>query len=183
MAFRAFIAVEMGRHSELESFSRAVESTGAHLKMVNLKNLHVTLKFLGDVDEALVPEIRGAMESAVDGQSPFQLRLRGAGAFPNLGRISVVWAGLEDAGPLVDIAGKLDAGLSGLGFRKERRPFSPHVTVARVKSGKNRDAVADVIRGHEGAEFGTVDVDRIILKKSVLTPRGPIYSDVEVAEL
>jgi 2'-5' RNA ligase len=151
--------------------------------MVDLGNIHITLKFLGDTDEAVVPEIENIMKSAVAGIPPFMMQLKGAGAFLNLGRISVVWAGIEGAGNLGVIARKIDDGLKPLGFQPEKRAFSPHVTVARVKDGRNIRDLADVIRVWEAGEFGQVSVDRIILKKSVLTPQGPVYSDVAEVRL
>jgi len=178
MTFRAFIAVEVPVFSKLDEFSRAVKGTGADLKMVNLDNVHITLKFLGDTDEALVPEIEQVIRNAVSGIEPFTMKLKGTGAFPNLNRISVVWAGLENAEALGEIAGKIDTGLVPLGFQPERRKFSPHVTVARVKTGRNKDRLADIIGQFQNSEFGEISVDRIILKKSVLTPQGPIYSDI-----
>lgn len=178
MAFRAFIAVEVPVSPELEHFSRSVKGTGADLKMVNLANMHITLKFLGDTGETLVEGIEEVIRDSVSGTGAFTMKLKGAGAFPNLNRISVVWAGLDNAKALEGIAGRIDAGLVPLGFSPEKRRFSPHVTVARVKSGRKREALARVIQGFSDTDFGEIPVDRIILKKSVLTPGGPVYSDV-----
>ena len=183
MAFRAFIAVEVPVSLELENFSRAVRDTNADLKMVNLVNVHLTLKFLGDIDKSLVPEIQAVMNHALAGIRPFSMKLRGTGAFPNLNRMSVIWAGMENADPLVTIAEKIDAGLKPLGFQPERRKYSPHVTIARVRAGRNRDRLVDVIARFSDTDFGAVPVSRILLKKSVLTPGGPIYSDIIGVEL
>ncbi len=181
--FRAFIAAEVPFSAELERYSQAVKASGAPLKMVDLRNLHITLKFLGDTDEAIVPEIVNVMKSAATGILPFKMRLKGAGAFPNLGRISVVWAGLEGADNLGIIAQKIDDGLNPLGFQPEKRKFSPHVTIARVRDGRNKRELAEAIQDWELGEFGEVAVDRMILKKSVLTPQGPVYSDAAVVKL
>ncbi len=176
--FRGFIAVEVASSRKLEEFSRAVKATHAPLKMVDLDNIHATLKFLGDTEEAHVPEIENIMKDAVSGISPFIINIKGSGAFPNLNRLSVVWAGMENAEPLGTIAEKLNAGLESLSFRPERRKFSPHITVARVKGGRNKEKLVETIQNYQDTEFAEVRVDRIILKKSVLTPQGPIYSDV-----
>ncbi len=178
MTFRAFIAIEVPVSQELEDFSKSVKNTEAFLKIVNLTKVHITLKFLGDTDEDLVPEIEEIMKDAVSDVRPFTMKLKGAGAFPNLNRISVIWAGMENADSLGEIAGKVDSGLVGLGFEPERRKFSPHVTIARVKSSKNKDELVNVITQFQSTEFGEVPVNKIILKKSVLTPQGPIYSDM-----
>ena len=183
MSFRAFVAVEIDELPELRKFSAEVKRTGAPLKMVNLDNLHVTLKFLGDTDEEIVNEIQSVMQDAVSGIRPFNIAVRGSGAFPNLNRISVVWAGMEGAEPLAKIAGKIDAGLENLGFKREKRKFSPHVTIARVKGGRNKELLAQVIENNKTTHFGEIQVNEIILKKSVLTPSGPIYSDIVKIEL
>ncbi len=181
--FRGFIAVEVASSRKLEEFSRAVKATDAPLKMVNLDNIHATQKFLGDTHEDLIPEIEKIMKDAVSGISPFTINIKGTGAFPNLNRLSVVWAGMEGAEPLGTIAEKLNTGLEPLGFRPERRKFSPHITVARVKGGRNKEKLVDIILKYQDTEFGEIQVDRIILKKSVLTPQGPIYSDVVEVKL
>jgi len=183
MAFRAFIAVEVPFSPELEKFSNAVKGSGASVKMVDLANMHITLKFLGDISEDKVPAIQDAMKNATSGIKPFTMRMKGSGAFPNLGRISVVWAGMEGAEPMIEIARKLEAGLIPLSFEQEKRKFSPHVTVARVRDGRNVRELAEVIRDWESGDFGDVPVDKIILKKSVLRPEGPIYSDILIVPL
>ena len=149
MASRAFIAVEVPFSAELEKFSLAVKSSDASVKMVNLVNVHITLKFLGDILEDRVPEIEDAMRDAVTGTKPFTMCMKGSGAFPNLGRISVVWAGMEGAEPLLEIARKLDSNLAKLGFEPEKRKFSPHVTVARVRDNRNIRELAEIIRDWE----------------------------------
>ena len=181
--FRGFIAVEIASSQKLEEFSRAVKATDAPLKMVNLDIIHVTLKFLGDTDEKIIPEIENVMKEAASGIARFTVKIKGTGAFPNLNRLSVVWAGMENAESLGQIAEKLNKGLEPLGFKPERKKFSPHVTVARVKGGRNKDRLVETIRNYQDEEFDEVEVNRVILKKSVLTPSGPIYSDVKVVNL
>jgi len=180
MVFRAFIAVEVPFSTELEKFSRAVKGSGASAKMVDLSNMHITLKFLGDTSEEKIPAIENAMKNAVSGIKPFRMRMKGSGAFPNLSRISVVWAGLEGADQLTMIAERLENNLKLLGFEPEKRKFSPHVTVARTRHSPNLKELAEVIRDWEMGDFGDVSVEKIILKKSVLGPEGPIYSDISI---
>jgi len=179
---RAFIAVEIGRVPELLKFVKALRGIDSDLKFVKLNTLHVTLKFLGDVDEELVPEIAGYMRKATDGVEPFEMFLKGTGVFPNYKRISVVWAGLDGADPLKKIAEKLDDGLTMVGFRQERRKFSPHITIARVRNTLDTIGLPETVKKFENTEFATLKVDKIILKKSELTPTGPVYSDVVVVE-
>jgi 2'-5' RNA ligase len=183
MVFRAFIAVEVPFSAELEKFSIAVKGSGASVKIVDMANMHITLKFLGDIPEENVPAIENAIREAVAGIKSFRMRMKGAGAFPNLSRISVIWAGLEGADKLTVIAERLEKSLKPLGFEPEKRKFSPHVTVARTRHSPNLKELAEVILDWEQGDFGEVPVDRIILKKSVLRPEGPVYSDVSVVLL
>jgi 2'-5' RNA ligase len=176
--FRAFISADFGRFPLVDAFSDALRATEGQLKLVDLDLLHTTLKFLGDTEEALVPGIVAVMEEALRGIPPPMVVLRGTGAFPSPRRINVVWIGLEGAQPLAVIAAKLDRELARLGFRPEGRAWQPHTTVARAKGDRNIDRVRAVIEAHADEEFGAAPVDRIRLRRSVLTPQGPQYAIV-----
>lgn len=179
MAFRGFVAVDLAPSEALVALMRELRTSGASLKIVEPDRLHVTLKFLGDTEEGLVSEIVATIRSAVEGTLPFVVRLKGSGAFPNLSRMNVVWVGLEGADPLARIAERLESSLQGLGFRPEGRPWSAHMTIARVKGGRNLDRVRQILQAHVASEFGEGRVEAVRLKKSVLTPEGPVYSTVE----
>lgn len=183
MPFRAFVSADFGRLPRIDAFSQALRDAEGQLKPVDLEILHTTLKFLGDTDEALVPEIVRTMERSVEGVTPVTVRLRGTGCFPSPKRINVVWVGLEGAEPLARIAALLDRECEPLGFRREGRRWEPHVTVARVKGPRNLDRVRAAIDAFAAEEFGTSVVDRICLKKSVLRPEGPEYTTVAEAPL
>jgi len=150
-------------------------SSGGDLKPVERENIHMTMKFLGDVDERLLEEVKRAVSEVSFG--PFRMELVGVGAFPNLRRPRVIWAGVTSgAEETKRIYDDLESGLEGVGFRRERRRFNPHVTIARVRSGRNRDRLVEEVLSHRDDVFGGFEVDRVRLKRSVLTPRGPIYS-------
>lgn len=179
MAFRVFISADLPRLDRLEPLMAEFRASGAPLKLVKLEQVHLTLKFLGDTEEALVPKIVEGMRRSVAGVAPFAIRVTGTGAFPNLRRMRVLWVGLEGGQPLVEIARRLEAETEPLGYPREGRDFSPHVTLARVREGGNLDAARRVLEAHAADAYGEFPVDRIRLKKSVLTPQGPIYSTVE----
>ncbi len=183
MKFRAFIAVEMGELPQLAQFHAELKSLEPGAKAVDLGHLHITLKFLGDTEESLVPKLEEIMRSATEGIAPFIIRLRGAGTFPPKGSARVVWVGLEGAEPLGSIASRLEASLQPLGFEPEGRPFKPHLTLARVKDPRASSAVIRLAEKYAASEFGSVDVNRIMLKKSVLGPRGPAYTTVLTSPL
>jgi len=183
MPFRAFISADFGGFARVEAFARALKSSGGDVRVVDIGNLHTTLKFLGETDEAAVPDIVHVMGRSVAGIPPVAVTLRGTGAFPGPKRINVVWVGLRGAEPFGRIAESLNRELEGVGFRAETRRWEPHVTAARVKSGRNLDAVRAAIDAFASEEFGTVVVDRIRLKRSVLRPEGPEYTTVADAPL
>ncbi|MCX6650922.1 MAG: RNA 2',3'-cyclic phosphodiesterase [Methanomassiliicoccales archaeon] len=182
MSFRAFIAVDVECGPELEQAIAELKEFGKALKPVSPGNIHVTLKFLGEIYERTVPELEAVMRQAVMGIKPFSVRLVNVGAFPNIRRPRVIWIGMEGAEPLIKMATVLEDGCEPLGFPRERRAFSPHLTLARVREGFRPD-LTDFLRVHEGQEFSAFAVKDIKLKKSVLTPSGPIYSDVLAVDL
>jgi RNA 2',3'-cyclic 3'-phosphodiesterase len=179
VTFRGFISADLANNSALETFMQELRTAGPSLKIVSPDQLHITLKFLGDTEEGLVLEILGLLRRACAGIGPARLRVRGTGAFPKLSRISVIWVGLEGAEPLATIADRLDSLLEPLGFRRESRRWTPHLTVARARTQRGHDRVRGILESHEDKIFGDAAVSEVRLKKSVLSPSGPIYSDVE----
>lgn len=185
MSVRCFIAVEVDDPSTLDGIARAQSSlnaTGANLKLVERENLHLTLKFLGDVREGLLPEVA----KVVSGTSfePFRMALKGVGVFPNLRRPRVVWAGItEGVEALTAIFRDIEPRLVEMDFKPESRPFSPHITIARVRSGRNRDRLIEEVMALEDTDFGGFEARHVKLKKSVLTPRGPVYTDLALSRV
>jgi 2'-5' RNA ligase len=178
MSIRCFVAVECGGDELAAKFTevrRILEAARADIKFVEPENVHLTLKFLGEIEPSLVEEA----SQAIKGTSfqPFTARIEGTGVFPNLRRPRVVWAGItEGVSQLAEIWNDVDARLSLLGFERERRGFSPHITIGRVRSGRNRDRLVQELSSLSDYAFGDLQVDRVTLKKSVLTPRGPVYT-------
>src|SRR3990170_8899704 len=183
MRFRGFISADLPRLEPLEIVLRELRTSGADLRLVPTEHLHATLKFLGDTDDRLVPEIVQILRDACWDLRTFPGRIQGAGAFPALSRMNVIWIGIGGADALGRIAGILDERLADLGFPRERRQWVPHVTIARVKGGRNLDRVRQILQAHAQDMFGEAIVDAIRLKRSVLSPSGSTYSDVEVVRL
>lgn len=179
MPFRAFIAADVKATPRLLDLKRSLGESGAQLKLVDLENIHLTLKFLGDTDEGLVEKVVEIMRVSVEGVEPFTMEIRGTGVFPNPNYMKVLWVGLENASPLITIAKKIDNEVSKLGFKREKKGFHPHITVARVKGPRKKNQVQQILRDYQNEIFGTQRVDCIRLKKSVLSREGPTYSTVE----
>lgn len=184
---RAFIAVDIEEPSvvsRLVQIRDAFVATGAPMKPVEDHNMHITLRFLGNIPLSLVDEI----ERVIAASAPRRvvLRLRGVGAFPSPARPRVIWVGVsEGAGELERLYKEIEKGLRRLGFRPEREQFVPHVTLARLKGSRNLERVVKLLREMEDVEVGEIVLESVRLKQSILTPRGPIYRtlrEVKAAE-
>mgnify|MGYP001102825317 CR=1 FL=1 len=175
---RSFISFDIDDEQVLRNLSkvqRALLETGADLKIVEPENIHVTVKFLGDIQPSIVDRIHEEMKKIAF--TPFNIKIKGLGAFPNLRRMMVAWAGIEEgAEELKDVYNQLESNFRVLGFKPEPRGFSPHLTIARVRTGRSKNELAKVIEQMAGYEFGVIKAKCLRLKKSVLTPKGPIYT-------
>lgn len=178
---RSFVAFDIDNESILKKIA-AVQSllvkTGADLKLVEPENIHMTVRFLGDISLGMVEKISEEMKKVQF--SPFDVKIHGVGAFPNLNYPRVLWAGMtEGAEQLQNVFNQLEPGLRSLGFKPDPKGFSPHLTIARVKSGRNKDELAKCVKENLNYDFGIVRAECLRLKKSDLTPRGPIYSTLK----
>ena len=149
------------------------------VRKVELDNIHVTLFFLGELKEPQVSRVVSALESL---SSPsFEMSVRGAGVFPHPGYVRVAWAGVESTG-LRSLYDELKPKLEGAGLSFDPR-FSPHVTVARVRSPTAKERVLEAVDEFKEKEFGSFTVNEVILFKSTLTPNGPVYSRLHTKQL
>ncbi|MGQ9460111.1 MAG: RNA 2',3'-cyclic phosphodiesterase [Candidatus Bathyarchaeaceae archaeon] len=175
---RSFIAFDIDSELVLKRLSEAqnmLMNTGADLKLVNPQNIHVTMRFLGNISPPMVDSIHEEMKKI--SFSPFEIELKGLGAFPNLKYARVVWAGIrKGADNLRDIFNQLEPRLRKLGFKPDPKGFSPHLTIARVKTGRHKAELIKCVEDMADYEFGIIKADCLRLKKSVLTPKGPIYT-------
>ena len=181
--FRGFIAIDIDVFSKLMEFEKEIKETGGNVKLVEPENVHITLKFLGDTNESRIDEIDKIMKDSVKGIDPFNIKLKGTGVFPNQNYIKVIWIGIKQDEPIGIIVRKIDEQLSKIGFKKEKREFSSHLTIARVKSAKGKDGILRVIEKYRDIHFIDLRVDSIRLKKSDLTPKGPIYTTIKDVKL
>ncbi|MFQ5999546.1 MAG: RNA 2',3'-cyclic phosphodiesterase [Candidatus Bathyarchaeia archaeon] len=175
---RSFIAFDVNSELVLRRLSEVqgtLVNTGADLKLVKPQNIHVTMRFLGNITPHMVDLIHEEMKKI--SFTPFDIELRGLGAFPSLRYARVVWAGIrKGADELKNIFNQLEPRLRRLGFKPDSKGFSPHLTIARVKTGRHKAELIRCVEGMEDYEFGIIKADYLKLKKSVLTPKGPIYT-------
>ena len=148
------------------------------------QNFHITVKFLGGIDEERVPTIVEAVRAATAGHRAFTLEIRGLGAFPAPTRPRVLWAGVtEGAAALIALAGAVDAALAALGFEREARAFTAHVTLARVREPRRVPPLADAIDRAGAQRFGGPLIDHVALVRSDLSPRGARYTPLATIPL
>lgn len=174
---RAFIAVDIedpGVISKIAAIRDAFVATGAPMKPVEDHNLHITLRFLGNIPLSMADDLRRVIEEAEF--EPFRVTLRGVGAFPSPTRPRVLWIGVsEGAEVLQRIYEVIERGVRRLGFRAERERFVPHVTIARLKGSRNLWRVVKLLEEYRDVEVGSITVRCVRLKQSILQRSGPVY--------
>ena len=186
---RTFIAITLPEEIKdfLGSLQAQLKKAGADVKWVSPKNIHLTLKFLGEIDENNTGKAIGAIETVAAGHSAFQVRLCSLGAFPSLSSPRVIWAAIDEGNSqTIGIAKELEERLAIIGFEKEGRPFSTHITLGRVRSALNKEKLARLLTDHsEGfsQEQRGFTAEAITLFKSTLQPQGPYYEILRVANL
>lgn len=173
---RLFVAVPLTQEAKekIKPLLQELQETGADIKVVSPENIHVTLFFLGDVDEQRIPRIIMALSSLQ--QKQFTVSLRGVGIFPPAERINVLWIGVENGG-LTPLMKKVRQLLGEVRFEKGGE--APHATLARVKSGRNKEKLQELVHKYQHASFGEMSVNKIILYESELTNEGPIYEIIK----
>ncbi|MDD1774796.1 MAG: RNA 2',3'-cyclic phosphodiesterase [Methanobacterium sp.] len=181
---RAFLAVDLDKelHGKVCEVQDSLKESNATVKFVEEENLHFTCKFFGDISENREKRISASINDTLTDYIPFEINIKGVGVFPHPGYVRVIWLGLENSHYFSQIIKNLDDKFSNLGFKKEKS-YIPHLTIGRVKSAKNKDALVARIKELEDIEIGSMKVDKLVLKKSDLTPKGPVYSTIEEFKL
>jgi len=156
----------------------ALRPAGADVKWVRPENMHLTLQFLGDVPTEQTATVCTAVAGAVEGLAPFELEIRGAGAFPHPGKARTIWLGAgEGLDAAVALHDRVEAALSRLGFKKERRRYTPHLTIGRVRRpGPTLADLGRLLREQADYPAGRFPVREVVVFSSQLEPGGPIYT-------
>ena len=163
-----------------------LRQSGDGIKWVPTEHLHLTLKFLGDVDNTAIPDVCRVLGDVCRDIDPFDLSFGGTGGFPNLSRPRVLYAGVEDpSGSLQSMVGRLELDLAKMGFKPEPRDYTPHLTLGRTRSGGRRASgdVVDRLSEQEDVVLGEMVVDTVQLIASFLDKTGPSYQVMDTVEL
>ncbi len=182
---RLFIAIEIGDRvkKEIETLLGKLDNKDAGIKWVKPENIHITLRFLGEVKEELLDGIKEVIQRVAERHTAFEIKAKGTGVFPDYSRPRVLWVGVDEDERLKAIFNTLNVELEGIGFPPEERPFRPHLTIGRVKSPKAIKSVLKELRGYRDREFGKIPVKEIVLMKSTLKPTGAEYEKLMTAPL
>jgi len=176
---RVFIAIKIDMNQTIIRFVNDVRKSDAGVKLVESENMHITLKFLGDTKVESIEKIKAIIKRSCLELKPFIMKFRGVGVFPNQHYLKVVWIGIHDAQQLIPFIKTIDDRLHQLGFKREKRDFSPHLTIGRVRTAKNKQKLLQIIQEYQETIFGEQHIETIQLMKSDLTPKGPIYTTLE----
>ena len=187
---RSFVAIKLPDELKLALVrlqERLKSESQAAVKWVDPYSIHLTLKFLGDIRTDMVSRITAALEGAAQGISPFHLEASGTGVFPNLKRVQVVWVGVSgEVDRLSQLQQRVDSCLTSLGFISESRPFTPHITLARLRNQATpdeRQKLGQLIASTSFQTAYSIEVDSFHLMRSQLTRQGAIYSRISSIKL
>ena len=178
---RIFIAVRIDPSEELLALMQELKNVLGRdrIKWVDHGIMHLTLVFLGDTEEKKIPELSSTLGECCTGSGATVFKIRGLGVFRNLRDLRVIWAGVSDDGNLERLHKKIKTGLDEKGFPSEERPFSPHLTLGRVKSVRKINNVKNLLEKYSGREFQSVSVTEVILFESILMQTGPVYKPLD----
>jgi len=179
---RAFIAIEISEtiRDAIGTLIRELRQSGDRVKWVRPENLHLTLKFLGDLSEENVPKAIDILGRCAEGVGPFQLEVKNAGGFPNLNRPRVLFVEAEDSPPMArELARRLNKQMTRAGVPREDRGFRNHITIGRVRKPMPMPALGKRLHELAGRRFGAMTVSDVVLMQSDLRPDGPVYTPVE----
>lgn len=178
---RAFVAIELPLElvRELKEIQHSLDKGWEGIKWVKPEKIHLTLKFLGYIENERVEEIASILRRAAGGIKPFTLSVGGIGWFPEEKNPRVLWVGLSGDGELKRLQKNMEGLLAAIGFEKEDRPFEPHLTLCRVKSRKAGKSLVEMVKNLKPNIGFDFRVDSFVLFSSVLRPTGAEYSELK----
>ncbi|KKO19301.1 MAG: RNA 2',3'-cyclic phosphodiesterase [Candidatus Brocadia sp.] len=186
MNVRLFVAVEITEEirKKLAAFQDELKRVDADAGWVAPENLHITVKFIGVLDEEKMGAVTAIIKDAVAHIKPFDLQFRGVGTFPTEKNPRVVFADVIDTGRvLAKVHERLDNQFMALSVKREDRKFDAHLTVGRIKTRRNVKRLLEHLNSYQGFDFGSEHVTQVVLMKSDLLPDGPVYTKLQSVDL
>jgi len=183
---RTFIAIEIPEEikKEMVELQRRLRSSAVDASWPRPEGIHLTLKFLGEIPEAKVSEVQEALKSAASRSGAFRLEVEGVGTFPHPQNARVVWIGLSgDIDKLTALQTAIEDGMERIGMKREDRPFTPHLTLGRIKYIRSKEIWLKALESLKDIRLPGFDVTAVSLMKSELKRTGAVYTEVTRAEL
>ena len=183
---RCFIAIPLSSqsHKELAQIQLNLKETDSDVKWVKSENIHLTLKFLGDIEETKIATISQKLQEVVKIHNYFEILVGKLGTFPNLLNPRVIWIGInKNEDKINNLQKNTEEALTPLGLEKEMRAFHPHLTLGRVRSKKNIKQLTEKIKTLQLPQFQPITVNKIVLFQSILKPSGAEYTVLEEFKL
>lgn len=182
---RCFVAIEIpdAVTAAITAASEPLRSQLEDVRWVKPHNLHLTLRFLGEIDDAMAKSTASELRRRIGGHERFTLALSGFGAFPSPRRPSVLWAGIEASDVLSRLQSDCEAAVGEAGAEPEKKSFRPHVTIGRVRRGKKTGDIGEALSDSSSGLGGVFPVDRVVLVRSTLAPSGSIYETLDALAL
>ena len=161
---RLFIAIDLPDEwkAALEDMQKSIEWLGRGVKWTKPRGMHLTLKFLGDVPDEQINDVIAGLERACEGTAPFKMRMKGTGCFPSPNRPRVYWAGLNGGKLLLALQERVEQEISPLGFPREKRDFTPHLTIARIKEPIGKERITRAVLDYK-LESDSIQVTEVLL--------------------
>ncbi len=181
---RTFIAIDLAgpiKNALQEGLKELARENGS-IRWIKRQGMHLTLKFLGDISPGKAGLVSAELLRLVQSHSSFPMTVEGTGFFPKHGRHPrIIWAGVKESQKLAALYADMETGMTKIGFKREERPFHPHITLGRVKSPRGLQPVLEVLNKNVSMVFGTMIVAKITFFKSILKPAGAEYSIIQEA--
>ena len=177
---RAFLSIDIEDKallSKIQEIQQKLDQTAAKMKIVENENIHFTLRFFGDTPLSRLDQIKTRLDEI--NFIPFEIKVAGVGSFPNRRRPRIIWIGVtQNASEVIKLKSEIDSSLVDVGYPPERRKYTPHATIARVRYIKNSKRIAENLEYLADEVIGQMNVIKIKMIKSTLTPSGPIYESL-----
>ena len=183
---RSFLAIELPATilKRIEEVQKDLKSSRADVRWVSPGNIHLTLKFFGNIEVSQIDPIVKSIEEQIQTTPPISIAVQGISAFPGLKNPRVIWVGLNDEkGILVSLQRRLEKELEKIGYKPEDRSFHPHLTLGRMRSNRGKDELVRGMDKYRVEDFGNFQVEKVVLFKSDLKPTGPIYTPLREIRL
>jgi len=183
---RCFISISIPDEIKrgVAAIQERLKTSGADVSWTRPEGMHLTLKFLGEVEEKRLPELESTLTAAVGGWCPFSVDVYGLGVFPSMRRARVVWVGLRDHGDYLSrLQRDVERLFEKIGFPSEGRGFTPHITLGRIRSPKDVEKLLDMIEEDKDVALEGFEVSCVHLMQSMLKPAGAVYRELFSAPL